>query len=182
MTADDLQEATARVSRAIAPPERQVESLLLFLLRKETFAIPVTSVQCVTRPASVHRIPHRSNKIIRGMCNVDGELLLCVDLASLLDIGAKQLGEESSSDAHAGDQDDDARRMIVMGEASGPWVTEIDALSGVIRTDPANYRPPPITVEHALSRFTSWLVPCGDGHAALLDVQRLLAGFEAALP
>ena len=44
-----------------------------------------------------------------------------------------------------------------------------------------SYKQPPLTVECSLRRYTESLVPLDRSIASLLNVQRVLAGFQAAL-
>ena len=144
--------------------------MLLFELCAEHFAVPVASVLRVTRPVTIRRIPHRTNRIIRGIGCVEGELLICVDLSNLLEVG-----DSDERDHRVPEQPEhqtaDRRRLIVVGEATRSWAAEVDAVAGVIRTDPTTYQMPPLTVEHALKRYTASLLPHGDGLVSLLDLQ-----------
>jgi chemotaxis signal transduction protein len=173
LTAEELHEATARVARPLEPPEKDVVRLLLVRVGDEELAFPARDVAQVTGAASVHRIPHRTNKTIRGLCNVDGDLMLCADLAALLEVDVA-----ATDRAEANEQ----RRMVVLGDEAHRWVVEVDAVKGVLPVSPHTYQRPPITVAAALGRYTAALVPLDGGAlAALLDAERLIAGFQAAL-
>ena len=168
----DLREATERVAKPLELAEEDVARLLVVQAGDELMGFEAVQVSQVTRATGVHRIPHRSNKIIRGLCNLDGELMLCADLAKLLEL---------SDGADAAAQQQEQRRMIVLGDQRNRWVVEVDAVQGVLAVVRDAFRRPPITVDAALARYTSSLVPLDDGMAALLDVERLVSGFQAAL-
>jgi chemotaxis signal transduction protein len=172
LAAEDLQAATDRVARPLEPPQKDVVRLLVFRAGNERLALKVVDITKVTGATTVRRIPHRSNKIIRGLCNVDGDLLLCGDLGRLLELGNKQAAEDETSDR---------RRMIVIGREPDQWVVEVDAVEGMLSMSPDVFRDPPITVEASLARYTSSLLPLDDGMATLLDVGLLASGFQAAL-
>ncbi len=171
LTAEDLREATERVSRPLATTEEATQRLLVFREDSELMAFETAYVSQVARAAHVHRVPHRSNKMFRGLCNLDGELLLCADLRALL--GLDPATAETISDPE--------RRMIVLGDIADRWVVEVDGVLGVAPAARHEFRRPPITVDAALARYTKSLVTLKQGTAAVLDVERVLAGAQAAL-
>jgi chemotaxis-related protein WspD len=194
LTPAALDEATQAVARPIASPEQRVASLLLFKLRGECFALPITCIQRVTLPVRVHTIPHRTNRVIRGLCHLGGELLISVDLANLLEI-APQLetgpspsrprspaGRPRSHPPNLQERpDNDARRMIVITQSGRAWAADVDRVLGNVQIELAAYKPLPITVQQARKRFTSNLLAVDGGLAGLLDVERLFDGLEASL-
>jgi chemotaxis signal transduction protein len=173
LSPEDLREATERFARPLAQVEENLVSLLVFRTADELLALPVTAVAQVTPAAAVHWIPHRSNKIIRGLSNIDGELLICASLEDLLEL--------APSDAPGPRDADNARRMIVLGPESDRWTVQVDEVIGVARVDPDAHKQPPLTVECSLRRYTESLVPLDQSIASLLSVERVLAGFQAAL-
>ncbi len=145
------------------------------------WAPTITSPSCrlsdvarVQPEAPVHRIPHRSNDVIRGLCNIDGELVLTAALERLLQI---------STDAPPADDnaDSDQRRMVVIGEQGERWAFAVDAVLVVDRFEAETLRALPVTVERALVHYTESLVPFADGQAAVLDSKRLVSGLQGAL-
>ena len=61
-------------------------SVLIFRLGEEWLAFRTQTVAEVTLPRPVHRIPHRSNSILVGIVNLQGQVQLCVSLHSLLSV------------------------------------------------------------------------------------------------
>ena len=176
LSEDDVRQATRRVAQPQARPVRDVASLLLFRVGAERLAVPATDVARVTRVTVVRRIPHRSNHIIRGLCNFDGELLICGSLTALLELA--DTNQTASADAGQSDP----RRMVVLGPESNRWAVEVDQVLGVQYFETASYKQPPITVQRAMYRFTASLLPLGgDDVATLLDVPQVLSGFKVAL-
>lgn len=74
------------------PPQqtdyRTIVSVAIFRLGQEWLALPATVFNQVLEPAPVHSLPHRSDRILRGIVNVRGQILLCVSLHDLLGIAA----------------------------------------------------------------------------------------------
>jgi chemotaxis-related protein WspD len=174
LTDDDLRDATQRVAQPRSQPARDVASALLFRIGGEQLAVPATDVARVTQVSVVRRIPHRSNHIIRGLCNIDGELVICGSLRELLELP----DEAPIGNAVDGDQ----RRMVVLGPESNRWAVKVDCVLGVRYFETASCKPPPVTVRQAMRCFTTSLLPMADDDVAtLLDVSQVLYGFKAAL-
>ncbi|TWU30823.1 chemotaxis protein CheW [Novipirellula artificiosorum] len=171
LSLDDLRERTRRVAMPLEMGDQDVVRLLVFQVGEELMAVKAVEVHQVTQATPVHRIPHRSNHIIRGLCNLDGDLMLCADLEKLLDL------REGTRDRTKEKQ----RWMIVLGDEPNHWVVEIDSVRGVIAFTQDTFRRPPITVDAALARYTKSLVPLDQETVALLDLQRVVSGFQAAL-
>jgi chemotaxis-related protein WspD len=176
LTGDDLREATERVAQPRSQPAQDVASALLFRIRGEQLAVPATEVARVTQVPVVRRIPHRSNHIIRGLCNIDGELVICGSLRELLEL------PDVAPVGVSGAVDDSQRRMVVLGPESDLWAVRVDCVQGVKNYETASCKPAPITVCQAMRCFTASLLPLSDDDVAtLLDVSQILSGFKAAL-
>jgi chemotaxis signal transduction protein len=71
--------------------------------------------------------------------------------------------------------------MVVIGPADNSWAFEVEALIGIERIDAAKIEPAPTTVRHALGAFTSGVTHIEGQCVTVLDAERVLAGFKAAL-
>jgi chemotaxis-related protein WspD len=176
LTDDLLHEVTERVAQPRSQATRQLASVLLFRLGDEQLAVPATDVARVAPVSVVRRIPHRGNRILRGFCNLDGELVLCGSLEVLLDLPGRQPASATASNAL------DAKRMVALGPEAKRWVVEVDCVLGLQYFETALCKPPPITVRQAMRCFAASILPGrGSEVATLLDVPQVLSGFEAAL-
>ncbi len=174
---EDVRAATLRVEQPLTVSDGELASLLAFRVQEELFGLPAEDVVRVTHVAPVHRIPHRTNAIIRGLCNVEGELLICVSLSAMLEIQGPDVVDTAASGDAAG-----RRRMVVIGRRTESWAVVAEEVLGVLRLDAKTFLPPPATVQKARQCFTRSLAPLQDGRTlAVLDLGRLDAGFKAAL-
>ena len=171
LSANDLREQTRRVAMPLELGEKDIIRLLVFQVGGELMALEAVEVNQVTKATPVHRIPHRSNTIIRGLCNLDGELMLCADLARLLELADNGVDKRSKKQS----------RMIVLGDEQNYWVVEVDTVVGVMAVARSKFRRPPITIDASVARYTTSLVPVDQDTAALLDLQRVVSDFQAAL-
>ena len=63
-------------------------SVLIFRLGVEWLAFRTQTIAEVTTPRPVHRVPHRSNEVLLGLVNLQGQVQLCVSLHGLLGVVA----------------------------------------------------------------------------------------------
>ncbi len=164
-------ESTARPAEARAGGA--VVGLLVFRLGQEALALPARALRGVTPHANPIRVPHKSGNILRGLCNVRGELVLCADLRGMLGIppaGRTGAGEPS-----------DERRMVIISAADGPWAFEVDAVQGVERTEETAMSAAPVTVKYAMAGCTAGVATIRGRTVTVLDVERVLSGLQAGL-
>lgn len=171
----DLDAGASLAARPAASGNRQSVRLLVLRIGGETAALPAKLLRRVTPLARTVPIPHRTTGVLRGVCNIRGELVLCADLHRLLGLPERD-GATTPANAPS-----DPRRMVVIGPADNSWAFEVDALMGVESVDPAGYRAPPVTVEHSIGAFTVGVTEIGGRGVTVLDGERILAGFKAGL-
>jgi len=168
LTDDDMREHTASVATPISEQSRDVRGVMIVRIGVERLALPADAVSRVTPDRPAHRIPHRSNAIVRGVCNIDGDLVLTAALDELLQIPV---------DPNAAAE----RRMVVIGDDGARWAFTVDAVLGVEPIEVQAFRDLPVTVEHALVHFARALITTEAGQATLLDPAALVRGFDGAL-
>ncbi len=147
---------------------------LLFRIGAEAAALPAQALRRVTPVARPSPIPHRTTGVLRGVCNIRGELVLCADLHRLLGLPARDAAPHP-------DLSTDLRRMVVMGPADDSWAFEVDALLGVESADPGVFRAAPATVGYSIADFTIGVTDIGGRCVTVLNGERVLAGFKASL-
>lgn len=174
VSAVELEAGSALAAAAEESRSARSVRLLLFRIGQEAAALPAEMLRRVTPAARPSPIPHRTSGVLRGVCNIRGELVLCADLRRLLGLPARD--ESAAADTPA-----DPRRMIVLGPTDNSWAFEVDALLGVESVDTGAFRAAPVTVEHSISAFTTGVTDVGGRCVTILDGERILAGFKAGL-
>lgn len=141
--------------------ERETQGVLVFRLFDEWLAFDAKIVQEITADATIHRIPQRTNNVLRGLVNVRGELQLCVSLHALL--GLENVGEQKvlSRRVHP--------RMIVIKGPDGPFVFRADEAYGVHALETCAIQEAPVTVSKAMATFTRGLFTLLEQKVGLLD-------------
>lgn len=156
-----LDEWTARLADHEAEVESDAFSVLLFRLRDEWLALPVSALVEVTLARTIHRIPHRGG-LLAGMVNIRGEIHLCMKLDLLLGLPA------ASTDANASHS-----RLLVIRKESETWAFAVDEVDRVHRLTASDVSPPPATVSRSTGRLTRGVWHTTDRSAGLIDEDRL---------
>lgn len=170
-----LDAGTALAARAMDATHGQSVRLLIFRLGEESAALPAQRLRRVTPRARPSPVPNRTSRVLRGICNIRGEIVLCADLHRLLGLPPRV------EPAVPTDSPADARRMVVVGPPDNSWAFEVDALLGIENVDPGAFRAPPVTVGYSLGEFTLGVTDVGGRCVTILDDERVLAGFKAGL-
>src|SRR5688500_9542083 len=140
--ADALKLATRHFALAAAPAEQaaagEVQSVIVFRLRAEWFALPTVLCSEVADLRPIHSLPHRRSGAVLGVANIRGELLVCLSLADILGLGAQV---ESKPARRAV-----APRLLVVKRDAGPVVFPVDEVHGVQRLQAGDLKQTPATV------------------------------------
>ncbi|TNF36192.1 MAG: chemotaxis protein CheW, partial [Gammaproteobacteria bacterium] len=81
-----LDEWLGNLSKPRDEASDQTHSALCFRLGDEWFALPSAIIREITHCSKHHSLPHRKNRVLRGLVNVRGELLLCFSLGALFQL------------------------------------------------------------------------------------------------
>jgi chemotaxis-related protein WspD len=165
-------ESTARPSECRSAGA--VLGLLVFRLGDERLALPAKILRGVTPHADPIRVPHKSGRLLRGLCNIRGELVLCADLRGML-------GIPCPPQRAADEERPDERRMVMINAPDGAWAFEVDAVEGVQRTASEAMAPAPVTVKYAMAGCTAGVATIKEGGVTVLDGERVVSGFQAGL-
>ncbi|NBP88595.1 MAG: chemotaxis protein [Planctomycetia bacterium] len=169
-------------------------STLIFRLNDEWFALAADVLTEVTPQRRIHRIPHRSNAVLKGMVNIRGQLLLCGSLHGLLGFAEHadvQTAVPSLSDRGSFQTaDDDAilasARLLVAthteGRTTRRWAFPVDEVAGVHRVVDDELRDVPSTLGKPGQRFSRALFTWHEHVVSLLAADRLFSGLHDQIP
>ena len=93
-------------------------SYLLFKCADFNFALPMEVVREIANSRPTHRIPHRKDKVLSGLSNINGELVITVDILRLMDLGQSKC---------------DAGKMVVCAAGDDKFAFNADFVWGVAR-------------------------------------------------
>lgn len=147
-------------------------SVIVFRLREELLALKTVFFQQAADAVEPHSIPLRSGEVFKGVVNVNGELLLCVDLASLLGITGPEGGAEGRKIY---------RRLVVVSRDSQRFAFPADEVFGVHRFPPALLQELPATVSRSIRALTAGILPWQEKTVGLLEEEKLFAALGRSL-
>jgi chemotaxis-related protein WspD len=147
-------------------------TVLLFRIGEEWLALPTAILQEVASPRRPHALPHRRDKLVRGLVNVRGELLICISLGALLGIDdAAPAGEGAKSIA----------RLVVIAIEGGRIAFQVDEVHGVHRYAARDVVDTPATIGRSASSFAATMIAWNGRTVGRLEVARLAAALDRAV-
>lgn len=149
-----------------AQPGEPTQSLMLFRLGAEWFALPTLALDEIVSLRPIHSLPHRRDAALLGLVNVRGDLVICVSLARLL----------------PGPGADPAQGwLMVARHDGGRFAFPVDEVAQTIDCAPGARRPLPATLALSAGAFTRGLVRWGERDVGWLDETALFAAFDRVL-
>lgn len=143
----------------LAPSKEQeptgTVSVVVFRIGHEWLAFKTEFFQEIAGMRTVRTIPLTGTEILRGLVNINGELLLCVSLAALL--GIERTG--------------DPKRLLVMGLQGQRWTFPVEEVFGLYRMVEDSLEEAPVTLTKAAVNHSAGLFSCQDRRVAMLDWQ-----------
>lgn len=142
------------------------ESVMVFRLGAEWFALPTLVLDEILRLRPVHTLPHRGHPGLLGLVNVRGELVICVSIAQLL-IGPMAVGEHG--------------RLVVVRHEGRRLAFPVDEVQHLRNHDTRGLRPVPITLARSASAYTRGLLGWQGMQVGRLDEDLVFAAMERFL-
>jgi chemotaxis-related protein WspD len=151
--------------------EKEVEpadmfSVVIFRVGSEWFALKTAFFQEITDLRPVHTVPYRSGAVFKGLANINGELLLCIDPAPVLTPGAGPA---------------ECRRMMVAAKDNSRFVLMVEEIMGVNRIPAGAVAPAPATVAKSPSALTTGIFSLDTTTVGLLDEAALFATLSGSI-
>lgn len=147
-------------------------TVLIFRVGEEWLALPTAILEEVAEPRRPHALPHRRDNLVRGVVNVRGELLVCVDLAALLGL----------SEATATDDDHKTfPRMIVIGREGRRAAFQVDEVHGVLRYSGRDLVDTPATIGRSSQTLAAAMISWNGRTVGRLDEDLLLTAFDRSI-
>jgi chemotaxis-related protein WspD len=152
------------------------QSVIVFRLRAEWYAIRAAVCQEIADLRPIHSLPHRRDGAVLGVANVGGGLLVCIALTVILGVATQPEAIPAQSRRRAA-----VPRLLVARGTAGAVVFPVDEVHGMERFRARDLKEVPATVAQAQATYTQALMPLGDRTVGLLDEQLLFYTVERAL-
>ncbi|MDG3004884.1 chemotaxis protein CheW [Paludisphaera mucosa] len=173
------EQADSDASGRDAEGRRNDVGVLIFRLGSEWLAFRTQAVVEAALPKPVHRVPHRSGAVLRGLVNLRGQLQLCFSLYGLLGVPDPQA-------SHAAGGDDPTRaaareRLIVLRdrERSEVWAFAADEIHGVEHFPRNALQGVPSTLANPAVSYSQAVIPWRDRSVGFLDEARVFAALRS---
>ncbi|MBI4623998.1 MAG: purine-binding chemotaxis protein CheW [Verrucomicrobia bacterium] len=147
----------ARAKPALRPGAR---SAVIFRLAGEWLALSTAVFREIAPLRPVHSLPHRRDRVVTGVANIRGELLVCVSLAAALG-----LTDGPAPGAMA--------RLVVISREGDRFVFRTDEIAELCRFDDEDLGPVPATLVHAQATYTRGILTWRERPVGVLDDQLL---------
>jgi chemotaxis-related protein WspD len=169
-----LAQWTRQLAEVDAAEATETHSLLVFRIAAEWLALDVHSAIEVVEPRRIHRVPHRTNRLVLGLVNIRGELQLCISLHELLgiELAAGDLPPEPASSAGS------RERLLVAEHDQDRWVSPVDEVQGVHHVASGAMQNLPHTVERSPRFYCQAVFSHEDKRVGLLSETRLFQALE----
>jgi chemotaxis-related protein WspD len=172
----DSEQTLAAIAEPAARPARSRRALS-FRVGTTWLALDIAWVRQIAPAARPHAVPHRTGKGLAGLVNVQGQLLLAVDLRRLLGEPAEATPAAAPMPSHP-----DARpRLVVVQFESEVWAFGADDIAGVVALPEQPSAQPPPTLRPPLSDLAGGLYDREGGHQVLLEPDALRATLASVL-
>ncbi len=165
---------TQRIAQPRTPKLAGTKSLVIFRLGAEWLALATAVFQEVTDMRTIHSLPHRQGKVVKGLVNVRGELLVCVSLEDLL--GLEMPPESRKPKPRAVYQ-----RLLVVMHPSGRAAFLVGEVHSGHRYHPHELQPVPATVSLATARYSRGLLVWREHSVGVLDEELLFYTLNRSL-
>jgi chemotaxis-related protein WspD len=169
---ETLEEWTVLYSSAKVDEVQGDLLVVIFRLKKEWLALKASFFQEATELHPVHIIPLRSNKIFRGLVNINGELILCISMADIIGLSDEYV-EVSSRKVY--------RRICVLNNGGERFAIPVDEVRGIRRIVSDALLNPPATIAKSLVTYTVKCFNLEDMNVGLLDENRLFDALKRSV-
>jgi chemotaxis-related protein WspD len=154
--------------------KREGHSVVIFRVGSEWLALPASVFLAVSELKPIHSLPHRRNRIVLGLVNVRGELLVCVSLE-------ETLGLENASAPAKDKQPQTHQRLLIVSREDGRLVFPVESVHGIHRYHLGEVNAVPATVAKATATCTKGMLAWRDQSVGLLNDQLLFDHLNRSL-
>ena len=149
-------------------------TVVLFRIGAEWLSLPTAVCTEVASLRTIHSLPHRHDRVVLGLVNVRGELLICVTLGEVLGLdGPDEPAGEGRRVEH--------RRLLVIRREGSQFVFPADEVHGIHRVLPRDVSAVPATVARATATYTKAMLAWRDNAVGCLDDQLLFYKLNRSL-
>jgi len=153
-----LTEWKENLSQDRAEKNINIKSALVFRMGDEWFALASKFVKEITHCDKHHSLPHIKNNVLRGLVNVNGELILNVSLGYLFKINKSQTTSKYTNE-----------RYIIIQDNEEPFAFPASEVKEIIHYNMEDIKPTPSTINKNTSSFIKGIIRHNGTDVGILD-------------
>lgn len=139
------------------------QSVMVFRIDDEWLALPTIAIEKITTIQSIHKLPFRTNAVLLGVTNIDGELRMAISLQALLGM-TPSTPESDNKKLHLSHN-----QAILLAKDNSFFVFSVNEISGIAIFSPNNAENVPMTISSSREHYTTNLFKYKNKHVGLLD-------------
>ena len=154
----------------------KTQAVMIFRVGAEWLALSAKVFQEVAEPRPVHSLPHRRGKILKGLVNIRGELVICISLAGTLGIE-----DQTNTGGRNGQSQTVYERLLVVATPGGRLVFPVAEVHGIEAFAPEDLLPVPETLALASARYSLGILHWHGRSVGCLDHDGLFTTLNRSL-
>ncbi len=166
-----ISEWTKQFSKEKTETQDITLSVVIFRIENEWLAIRTEYFQEIQEWRQSHSIPFRTNRVFKGIVNINGELLLCISASELIGVGNKGVNIVDLA----------KKRLIILKSENLRYVIEADEFIGVISISQEELQKTPSTISKSPKSLSVRLFNFKKLQIGLLDQDKLFNTIEEEL-
>jgi len=166
-----ISEWTKQFSKEKTETQDITLSVVIFRIENEWLAIRTEYFQEIQEWRQSHSIPFRTNRVFKGIVNINGELLLCISASELIGVGNKGVNIVDLA----------KKRLIILKNENLRYVIEADEFIGVISISQEELQKTPSTISKSPKSLSVRLFSFKNLQIGLLDQDKLFNTIEEEL-
>jgi len=170
MPEDYRREVSEFLAAAKADKQEEAVSVLIFRLAAEWFAMRSVVFHEIVDDQPAYRLPYRCDGMLAGVANVNGELLLYISLARILEADSEEAVQAKGKP-----------RLCVVSTGRERYAFRADEVLGVRRVARSRFQAVPATLSKSPSAQTAYCFEIDTLHVGLIDEQRLFDTLDGSL-
>lgn len=170
MPEDYRREVSELLAAAKAAKQEEAVSVLVFRLASEWFAMRSVVFHEIVDDQPPYHLPFRCDGMLGGLANVNGELLLYISLARILEVGPEETAPAKGKP-----------RLCVVSTGRERYAFKADDVLGVRRVARSKFQAVPATLSKSPTAQTAYCFEIDTLHVGLIDEQRLFETLDGSL-
>ncbi len=149
-------------------------SVLIFRVGQEWFALPAVALGEIANERTIHRIPRNMNRFISGIVNITGEIKVCYSLRELLGLSSIS-GINKKEDKHK------PKRLVVIELDEKDYVFLVDEVKGLYLYSDSDLLPVPSTLDAANALLLLGTINQFNHQIAIFNISKFQEKLEEAV-